>query len=399
MGRGRGARPLGEPASLRLLGLSSFSSSVDRFLFAPLIVVIAADLGASLAAVTLAATAYFQAYGVMQPVWAVVSDRLGRIRTIRVALGLAAVAGLASTAATDATWLLWSRGVAGACFAAAVPGALMYVGDTVPVERRQAPMTDLMTGAALGIALATAGAGIVGDHLTWRVAFAAPAVLAAVLVVQLGRVPEPEPCTTPRLPAVRGFGRVLSHPWALVVLGLVLCEGLILVGLLTFLPLTLQSAGWSATVAGLVTAVYGVAVFTCSRLVRRLSRRVAPATLVGIGATTGTSAYLVLVVDHGPVGVLLGCVCLGATWAFLHTTMQTWVTEVVPEARAAAVILFASRLFTGGAVGSAVGVGFIEGERFQALFVGGSVVMAVVGVAATLARRAYGAAGERPAGH
>lgn len=389
MGRGGGAGPLGEAASLRLLGLGSFSSSVDRFLFAPLIAVIAVDLGASLAAVTLAATAYFQAYGVMQPVWAVVSDRLGRIRTIRLALGLAAVAGLTSTAATDAGWLLWSRGIAGACFAAAVPGALMYVGDTVPVERRQAPMTDLMTGAALGIALATAGAGIVGDHLTWRVAFAAPAVLAAVLVVLLARVPEP--LTPPPLPALRGFVRVLRHRWALVVLGLVLCEGLILVGLLTFLPLTLQSAGWSATVAGLVTAVYGVAVFACSRLVRRLSRRVRPATLVGIGATTGTSAYVVLVVDHGPVGVLLGCVCLGATWAFLHTTMQTWVTDVVPEARAAAVSLFASLLFTGGAVGSAVGVGFIEGERFQTLFVGGSLVMAVVGVTVTLARRAYDA--------
>lgn len=397
MGRGGDARPLGEAASLRLLGLGSFSSSVDRFLFAPLIVVIAADLGASLAAVTLAATAYFQSYGVMQPVWAVISDRLGRIRTIRVALALAALFGVASAAATDATWLMWSRGITGACFAAAVPGALMYVGDTVPLERRQAPMTDLMTGAALGIALATAGAGIVGDHLSWRVAFAAPAVLAAVLVVLLGRVAEPQP--GPRLPALRGFARVLSHPWALVVLGLALCEGLILVGLLTFLPLTLQAGGSSATVAGLVTAVYGVAVFACSRLVRRLSRRLAPAWLVAIGATTGTSAYVVLVIDHGPAGVLVGCLCLGTTWAFLHTTMQTWVTDVVPEARAAAVSLFASLLFTGGAVGSAVGVAFIEGDRFQTLFVGGSVVMAVVGIAATLARRAYGGLGGAAAGH
>lgn len=389
MGRGGDERPLGEAAALRLLGLGSFNSSVDRFLFAPLIVVIAADLGASLTTVTLAATAYFQSYGVMQPVWAVVSDRLGRIRTIRVALTLASVAGLASTAAPDAGWLLWSRGVAGACFAAAVPGALMYVGDTVPLARRQAPMTDLMTGAALGIALATAGAGIVGDHLSWRVAFAAPAILAAALVVLLARVPEP--CPAPRLPALQGFARVLSHPWALVVLALVLCEGLILIGLLTFLPLTLQAGGRSATVAGLVTAMYGVAVFACARLVKRLSRRLTPATLVGIGAATGTSAYAVLAADHGPVGVLLGCVCLGATWAFLHTTMQTWVTDVVPEARAAAVSLFAALLFTGGAVGSAVGVWFIEDGRFQTLFVGGSVVMGLVGVAATLARRAYGA--------
>ena len=103
--------------------------------------------------------------------------------------------------------------------------------------------------------------------------------------------------------------------------------------------------------------------------------------------------------DHGPGGVLLACVCLGATWAFLHTTMQTWVTDVVPEARAAAVSLFASLLFVGGAAGSAIGVGFIDGESFQTLFVGGTAVMAVVGVAATLARRGYDTTGERPPEH
>ena len=394
MARRRRPDPLGEESSLRLLQLGSFCSSVDRFLFAPLIAVIALDLGATVAAVAFAAAAYFQAYGVMQPVWAVVSDRLGRIRTIRLALLLAGLTGLLSAAAPDAGWLLWSRGLAGACFAAAVPGALMWVGDTVPVERRQAPMTDLMTGAALGIALATAGAGIVGDHLHWRLAVAAPAVLAAVLVVLLGRVEEPL-VETVRLPALQAFGRVLRHRWALVVLGLVLCEGLILVGLLTFLPLTLQVTGRSATVAGLVTAVYGVAVLVAARVVKRLSRRLAPATLVAIGSATGTSAYVVLALDHGVLGVMTGCVCLGATWAFLHTTMQTWVTEVVPEARAAAVSLFASLLFTGGAIGSAVGVRFVEDGRFQGLFVAGATVMATVGVVATVARRRYG---RRPGG-
>ena len=389
MARRRRPGPLDEERSLRLLQLGSFCSSVDRFLFAPLIALIALDLGATVSAVALAAAAYFQAYGVMQPVWAVVSDRLGRIRTIRLALLLAAVTGLLSAAAPDAGWLLWSRGLAGACFAAAVPGALMWVGDTVPVERRQAPMTDLMTGAALGIALATAGAGIVGDHLHWRLAVAAPAALAAVLAVLLRRVAEPA-VETARLPALRAFGRVLRHRWALVVLGLVLCEGLILVGLLTFLPLTLQSAGRSATVAGLVTAVYGVAVLVGARVVKRLSRRLAPETLVAIGSATGTSAYVVLALDHGVLGVMVGCVCLGATWAFLHTTMQTWVTEVVPEARAAAVSLFASLLFTGGALGSAVGVRFVEDGRFQGLFVAGAIVMATVGLVATVARRRYG---------
>lgn len=377
----------GEQGSLRLLQMGSFCSSVDRFLLAPLILIVAISLDASIAAVALAATAYYQAYGLMQPVWAIVSDRWGRVRTMRLALCLAGIAGLLSAAATGPTWLLCARAIAGGCFAAAVPGALIYVGDTVPAARRQAPMTDLMTGAAIGISVATAGAGVVGEYLHWRVALAAPAVLALFLATALRRVPEPD--TGPRPSVYRSFALVLRHRWAVVVLALAACEGVLLVGLLTFLPLTLQFEGTSATVAGLVTAVYGLSVLACSRVVRRASARVAPARLIGVGASAGTAAYVALAIEKGIAGVLVGCVCLGAAWAFMHTTMQTWVTDVVPDARATAVSIFASLLFTGGAVGSAVGIACLEADRFRELLVVGGPAMAAVGLAAVAARRGY----------
>jgi predicted MFS family arabinose efflux permease len=386
--RARRERPSrSERSALRLLQLGSFTSSFDRFLIAPLILAISLDFGVSVGTATLVATVYFQAYGVMQAVWAVISDRLGRVRTIRLALLLASASGFAAAAAPEIGWLLAARAVAGASFAAAVPGALMYVGDTVPVTRRQAPLTDLMTGAALGITLSTLGAGVAGDHLSWRVAFLVPAVLAAALVLVMRGIPEPP--EAPHLPVRRAFAAVLGHRWALTVLALVFFEGLILVGLLTFLPLTLQANGLSATEAGLVTAVYGAAVFVFSRFVRALTRRLRPSTLVAIGASSGTTAYLALIVDQGPVGVLLGCVCLGGAWAFMHSTLQTWVTEVVPEARGTAVSLFASLLFTGGAVASAVGAGFIDDGQFRSLYAFGFVVMAVLGATATLAQQRY----------
>ena len=121
--RGRGGRrPHGPRASLRLLQLASFTSSFDRFLDRPADPgVVALDLDESVAGVTLVATVYFQAYGVMQAAWAVVSDRLGRVRTIRLALALAAAGGLASALAPGLGSSWCARGIAGACFAAAVP--------------------------------------------------------------------------------------------------------------------------------------------------------------------------------------------------------------------------------------------------------------------------------------
>lgn len=79
----RPLRPLGDRSSLRLLQLGSFTSSFDRFLIGPLLLSIAGDYEVSLTVATLMATAYFQAYGLMQAGWSIVSDRLGRIRSRR----------------------------------------------------------------------------------------------------------------------------------------------------------------------------------------------------------------------------------------------------------------------------------------------------------------------------
>ena len=387
-------RPLEEKSpqsSLRLLQLGSFTSSFDRFLIAPLILVIATDLDESIVAVTLVATVYFQAYGIMQVAWALVSDRLGRVRTIRLALLLAAGAGICSASAPDLSWLLAARALSGACFAAAVPGALVYVGDTVPAATRHAPLTNLMTGAALGIALGTLGAGVIGDHLHWRLAFALPAVAAGLLVLFMRGIPEPP--TNGHMPIHRSMRSVLSNCWALIVISLAFGEGLILVGLLTFLPVTLQSNGLSPTAAGAVTALYGLAVLIFAPAVGVLSRRLTPARLIAIGATSGGLAYTVLIVDQEIVGVMTGCVFLGAAWAFMHSTLQSWVTEVVPEARATAVSLFASLLFTGSAVASALGSIFIEGGRFQFLFMVGFLIMLIVGTTAIVSRQRYSAQG------
>ena len=76
----------GERERLRLLQASTFTSNVDRFAIAPLLVPIGLDLHASLAAVAAVASGYYLAYGLAQSVWGIVSDRFGRVRVMRVAL-------------------------------------------------------------------------------------------------------------------------------------------------------------------------------------------------------------------------------------------------------------------------------------------------------------------------
>jgi MFS family permease len=84
---------------LRLLRAAAFLSTFDRFAIGPMLVTIAADLRVSLDEVALTVSLYYLLYGAMQPVWGMLSDRLGRVGVMRLALMAALAPGLLSTLA------------------------------------------------------------------------------------------------------------------------------------------------------------------------------------------------------------------------------------------------------------------------------------------------------------
>jgi YNFM family putative membrane transporter len=373
--------------SLRMLQLGTATSQFDRLMIAPMLVVIAAEMDQSVESVSHAAAAYLFCYGVAQIGWAVVSDRLGRVRTMRLALLFAMAGGLASSAVPGIGWLIAARGVTGACFAAAIPGSLVYVGDTVPVRARQAPLTDLMTASAVGMALATVTAGAIADFTSWRVAFALTALIAGFLSYFLRTLPEPELGTPP--PVWSSLKGVLTNRTAWLVLVLVLVEGLVLLGPLTFLPTVIHASGLSVTVAGLLTAAYGIAVLIFARVVKARTRTVPAWRLILIGGVMAVLAYIVMVINHGAVPVVVGTVLLGGGWAFMHSTLQTWATDMAPGYRATAVSLFATMLFTGSAVGAALYGPMVDSGSFTTMFAITLIVSIPLVTAATLGRHHY----------
>lgn len=358
---------MSDARDLRLLQHAAFTSSFDRLMIAPLLIVIAQDLRLPLATVTAAATVNLVAYGLMQMVWALVSDRFGRVRTMRVALALAGAAGVAAAFSTSFGWLLVARALAGASFAAAVPGALIYIGDTVPLAQRQGPLSDLMRGTAVGSAAATVGAGAVAELVSWRAAFAVVGVTSLLLAVRLGKLAEPE--VHGRLRVGASLRAVLQSRWALLVLLLAAGEGFILLSVLTFLPAAVAASdGVNAAVAGGVVAVYGVAVLGATPVVKRRAPTVAPSRLVLSGGLLSVVGLGLFTVHRGMIAVGLGCLFLGTGWAFMHSTLQTWVTEVVPSARAMAVSMFATVLFTGSAAGTFVAAAVLGASTYASMF-------------------------------
>ena len=278
------------------------------------------------------------------------------------------------------------RALTGACIAAAVPSALVYVGDVVPFVRRQGVLTDLNAASALGITSAIGLGGVLAATAGWRVAFLLPALLAGGLAVVLRRLPEP-----PRAAEHQGgLGVALRSTWGRRVLLLALVEGAALLGLLTYLAPAVESGGASPTQAGGLVALYGVGLLLTSRVVKRLSGQVPPATFLAAGSVALVLAYAAVAVSQAPALVAGAALVVGAGWASMHSTMQAWATEVVPEARATLVSLFAASLFVGSGVATAALAPLAGALRWGPLFAVGVALSATYGLTATVGVARFG---------
>ncbi|MFI1255060.1 MFS transporter [Streptomyces netropsis] len=375
------------PASLRLLRAAGFISNFDRFCIAPMLVVIGARLGVPLPTMVLAASGYYLCYGLMQPVWGLASDRVGRVAVMRFSLAGAALAAFVSAAATDATMLIVARAVAGAFFAASIAASLTYVGDTVPAEVRQRPLSELMTAFALGTAVATVVAGTLAHYVSWRLVFVLPGLFAAYLAVALRRLAEPEREPTPSLLAP--IRVVMRSRWQWYVMAVALLEGAVLLGFLTYLAPALESRGVPTALAGAVSALYGVGSMAAAQLVKRLVGRWSPAMIILVGGVQMAVAYAIAAVSLSVPALVVTALLLGGGWSFMHSTVQSWATVLAPTARATGVAMFGVALYVGSALASGLAAGAADHHAYRALFLIAAVLTVPLTIAAGVGRARY----------
>jgi predicted MFS family arabinose efflux permease len=381
----------------RSLVAACFLSNFDRFTVGPVLVAVAAGLKVPLAATVAVASGYAIAYGLSQPVWGMLSDRFGRVRILYGALVAAGITGLLSALMPGLWALVVVRTVAGAFFGAIIPTSLTYIGDMIPLARRQAALTDLAAVVGVGTALAALFAGVVVNLAGWRFVFASPAAAGLIMALVVRRLPEPSgsrpiPGDTQDARAPRQgppLMTVLRERWAYVVMALAFLEGAVLLGCLPFLAPALQHGGVSAAQAGAVAGLYGVGIIVFTRVVKRLTTRRPAWSLLAVGGVTMSSGHLLAAAGQTIAAIAVTGVLLGAGWAFMHSTLQTWATSVVPEARGTGVAMFGASLFAGSALASALGGPLAGSGRYGLLFAAAAMTTIPLTAAAVLTRRRY----------
>ncbi|NUR86800.1 MAG: MFS transporter, partial [Nonomuraea sp.] len=183
---------------------------------------------------------------------------------------------------------------------------------------------------------------------------------------------------------------VLGNRWALLVFAFAFVEGGVMLGTMAFLATALVHQGFTVAVAGLATMAYGLGALVLSRLVKRLARGWPAWWLIAVGGAQMVLAYAVVAVQVSLATVIVSALLLSGGWSFMHSSLQTWVTSVVPQARGTTVAFFAAALFVGSAVSSWAGGPAAGAGAYGTLFAVSAAIAVPLTIVATLSRRRYG---------
>jgi DHA1 family inner membrane transport protein len=344
---------------IALLAVAGFASGAGIRLLDPLLPLVAAGVGITVATATIVVAAFMLPYGLGQLITGPLGDRFGKVRVACFALFLYGLAQIACAFALGLGPLIAFRAMAGLFAGAIIPLLLAHIGDTVPYEARQETIGRFLTGMVMAQMLTGPISGVIGEFTGWRGAFVVLGVLAlGVSFLIASRFAD----TLWHAPAGGGghgqgifaFVRMLAHPPGRRLLIAAFFDGFLLFGgafpyVGSFL---IQQFGLSAAHSGLVVAGFGVGAFVYTRLARRLIKAMGEGGMLLVGGT-GLAlgiALLAVVADwHAVVAIQL---LLGLLFYMFHGVLQARATEVMPEARGTAVAAFALALFLGQTAGS-----------------------------------------------
>lgn len=374
------------------IALIAFGSTLFVRAVDPLVLKIADSFAVTPAGAALLITAFALPYALMQPILGAVADVFGKPRLMVTCLAVGVLASIASAFAPTFPLLMATRVISGAACGGVFPVAVAIVGDLFPIAQRQVAIGRVVATGMMGNLVGATLAGIVGDLWGWRGAFIVTGVLALCMLVPSYRFMferEAAPAGQARFATVLTNYRVIfTNPLAKICFSAVFFDALVIFGLFPYMSTILQAQGETrATITGLIIAGFGFGAVVYSFIVRRLLVWFGDRWLMAIGGFIMAGGLLLVPLQ--PAWPLLATIFLvmGIAFFMLHGSIQIYVTELAPSARASAMAMHSSSFFFGQAAGPiAYGYGFGHLGWLWTFGIAAAVI-AAVGIYAAVALR------------
>ena len=343
--------------AITLLSAAAFASAASLRVCDALLPVVAREFHTTVGQAAHIISSFSIAYRVMQIVYGPLGDRYGKFRLVAYATLACMIGGIGVIIAQSMATIVLFRALSGATAAAMIPMAMAWIGDNIEYARRQAILARFLTGQILGFAGGQLLGGLFADTLGWRWAFGS--LLVVYLVVgsllrrELLRNPELDRHARPASSHVMAqILDVLHEPWARLVIAIVFLEGVVLFGVLAFVPSDLHLRfGIPLTGAGAILGTYGFGGLLYALTARALVPRLGEKGLTAIGGLLLFVALTSLVFAPAWPWAVPGCIAIGLGYYMLHNTLQINATQMAPAARGTAVSVFASAFFLGQSMG------------------------------------------------
>jgi predicted MFS family arabinose efflux permease len=381
--------------TLALLALAAFASAATTRICDGLLPQIAADFTVTTGVAARVITAYSATYGLFQIAWGLVGDRFGKPRIILAGTILSLLATLACGFAATLGQLTTARLVAGAAAAGMIPLSMAWIGDAVPYARRQATIARFIMGQIGGLVAGLALGGIIGELIDWRAAFW---IIAAIYVLtSLGLVLEfPREAAPPAARAtgdnpLRQVAQLFTRPWVRVVLTMTFLEGFFGFGSLAYVTSMLHGRfGLGFAAAGLTLATFGLGGFLYAFTAGPIVARIGEAGCARAASVCFAIAYVMFALLPVAWLAIVASFFAGLGYYLLHNVLQVNATQMAPEARGAAVAVFATAFFVGQGLGVAAAAPIVDAWGTTPVFLTTALVLPVCALvfAGLLERRA-----------
>ncbi|SHF68107.1 Cmx/CmrA family chloramphenicol efflux MFS transporter [Streptoalloteichus hindustanus] len=391
------------PLAVYVLGLSIFAQGTSELMLAGLLPQLATDLGVSIPDAGLLISAFAMGMLVGAPVLAMVTLRWPRRTALLTFLAIFIAAHVAGALTPDYATLFVTRAVGAFVYAGFWAVATVTAIGLVPDNARGKAMGIVAGGLTVATILGLPAGTVIGQHLGWRGAFWAVAILSALAMVGvLTTIPGGRPAAedTPR---VRTELRALANPrlWLSYAMT-ALATGGLLVTFSYLAPLLTDTAGLPESWVPAVLGLYGVGAFLgISVGARNADARPFGTLYVGVVGLVVISVALALGA-HQPVLVVVLAFLLGAFGFATNPVFNSRVFSLAGSARTLATGVNVSAFNVGITAGPWLGGLAIDGGlgypsvAWIGAALGAATLVAVVLAAATRGRRSP-AAGTAPA--
>lgn len=369
--------------AILLLGIASFASTSAFRVLDPALMSLTQEFQITTGEAAKVVIWFAVAYGVMQFFYGPIGDRFGKYRTIAIATFACAVGNYLVAIAPTFNLVVIGRFLSGAAAAGIIPMSMAWIGDHVPYEKRQETLAKFSIGMVTGMGSGLVLGGVFADTLGWRASFyflgTLYLVVGTLLYSQKGSVPDLKNSNQVGFALLAPIKAVTSVPWARVILLVVLIEGALIFGALSFVPSYLQMKHEvSSTAAGLITGLYSAGALIYVLISRWVIKRFGEARMVQAGGITVALSYIIfLFVPTWQFAMVASLMC-GLGYYLMHSVLQTNATQMVPERRGTAVALFASFLFAGQAIGVTLGAQIVDQVGLSGVFIFAIFVMPIV---------------------